>query len=492
MHLSLKKRDMNGLKQAWFNSGLIMEEIVNQNIKDSLIEHFNNNLPFIGKVDSKRISKLREDAIESFKENGFPTVKLEKWKNTDLTSVLDRSYLYPVNPQAQYAKTDELFRCEVPGFDTLSVTVLNGWFVNGGMPLTKYSNGMIVGSLRAAFNEFPELIEKHYGKYADFKTHGLTALNSALAMDGIFIYVPDNVVAEKPLQMVSVINMDEDCMIQLRNLIILGKNAELTLVQCDDSIDDHRSFINTVSEFYIGENAKLDHYKLQNINDHTTLINSSWFEVEHFADLSTNGISLNGGFIRNESYAHLAGSGANADILGLYLMDRNQHIDNQVFVDHASPDCTSNERFKGILDDHASGVFNGHILVRRDAQRTNAYQNNRNILISDKAVIDTKPFLEIYADDVKCSHGAAVGQLDAESMFYLRSRGISFENARMLLMYAFAAEIVNKISIEQLRNRIDDLVKKRLRGELSICDQCVLHCNAQEQKIAFKIDMSRI
>lgn len=468
-----------------------MEEII-VNIKDALVSHYHDNHNFIGLVDSPRIAALREDAMQAFETVGFPDIKQEKWRNTDIAKVLERSYSFPVQPQQHTTGTDKLFKCEVPGFDTLSVTVLNGWYVNGTSQLTRYENGMIVGSLRAAFTELPELIEKHFGRIADYNVHGFAALNTALSMDGVFIYVPDNVAAEKTLQMVSVINILEDSMINIRNLIILGKNSKLRLVQCDDSIDDHRSFINTVSEFYLGENSKLDHYKLQNKNDHSSILNSSWFNIDKFACLSSNGISLNGGFIRNESYAKLAGSGANADIYGLYLMDRNQHIDNQVFVDHAMPDCTSSEMFKGILDDHASGVFNGHILVRKDAQRTNAYQNNKNILISDKAVIDTKPFLEIYADDVKCSHGATVGQLDDQAMFYLRSRGITYENARMLLMYAFAAEIVNKISIEQLRNRIDDLVKKRLRGELSICDQCVLHCNTQEQRSIFKIDMSRI
>lgn len=467
-----------------------MEEII-VNIKDALVSHYRDNSGYIRNGDSERIACLREDALKVFEHQGFPDEKQEKWRNTNIARVLERSYSFPLQPQ-QVSPGDKLFKCEVPGFDTLSVTVLNGWYVNGKSKLTRFENGMIVGSLRAAFSELPELIEKHYGHIADYKVHGLAALNTALAMDGVFIYVPDNVVAEKTLQMVSVINMHEDSMIQIRNLIILGKNSKLTLVQCDDSIDDHRSFINTVSEFYIGENASLDHYKLQNKNDHSSLLNSSWFDIDKFGNLTSNGISLNGGFIRNESYVKLSGSGGNADVYGLYLMDRNQHIDNQVFVDHAVPDCTSSEMFKGILDDHASGVFNGHILVRKDAQRTNAYQNNKNILISDKAVIDTKPFLEIYADDVKCSHGATVGQLDDQAMFYLRSRGITYENARMLLMYAFAAEIVNKISIEQLRNRIDDLVKKRLRGELSICDQCVLHCNTQEQRSIFKIDMSRI
>lgn len=470
-----------------------MEDIsVRNNIKDALVKHYYKNRQLIGEMDSARVASMREEALLSFVETGFPETRLEKWKNTDLSKVLERDYLFPIEPLSKDEVEKEKFRCEVPGFDTLSVTVLNGWFVNQGKAMTSYDNGVIIGSLRSAFEQFPKLIEDHYGRYCNFKNNGLTALNAALAIDGIFIYVPDNVVVEKTIQMVSVINMPEDSMIQLRNLIILGKNSKLRLVQCDDSIDDHRSFNNSVSEFFVDKGATLGHYKLQNINDRSTLINTSWFNVEQDGNLSSNGISLNGGLIRNESFARLGGRGSHADMLGLYLMDRNQHIDNQVFVDHAMPDCTSNELFKGILDDHASGVFNGHIMVRKDAQRTNAYQNNKNILISDKAVIDTKPFLEIYADDVKCSHGATVGQLDAEAMFYLRSRGISYENARMLLMYAFAAEIVNKISIESLRSRIDDLVKKRLRGELSICDQCVLHCSAQEQKMTFNIDMSRI
>lgn len=461
-------------------------------IKEQFLNYYRMHHTSVSVHDTGRIKNMRQEAFRFFEEHGFPDTKQEKWRNTDLRIPLEHSYAIPFSEEAPLITSDKLFKCEVPGFDTLSVTVLNGWFAGNNEPLTKYDNGMIVGSLRAAFTEYPALIEQHYGRYADYKAHGLAALNTALSLDGVFIYVPDNVVAEKPLQMVSVINLQDDAMIHIRNLVILGKNSALTLVQCDDSIDDHRSFINTVSEFHLSENARLDHYKLQNKNDRSALMNHSWFQLEKSANLSSIGISLNGGFIRNESYAALLGNGAHADLLGLYLMDRNQHIDNQVFVDHAVADCTSNEMFKGILDDHASGVFNGHILVRRDAQRTNAYQNNKNILISDKAVIDTKPFLEIYADDVKCSHGATVGQLDDNALFYLRSRGISFENARMLLMYAFAAEIVNKISIESLRSRIDDLVKKRLRGELSICDQCVLHCNAQEQRKAFKIDMSRI
>jgi Fe-S cluster assembly protein SufD len=372
------------------------------------------------------------------------------------------------------------------------VAQLNGYFVDRGTKMPQSNQGVIVCSMAVAFTQYRSILEKHYGKYAQFEGNSLTALNTAFAQDGVFIYVPDNVVVDEIIQMVNLIHSPNSVFLQPRNLVIVGRNSNLRLVQCDDSVDDHVGFINSVTEVFLDENATLDHYKLQNKNDRSALINSIYFHLEAGASLSTNAISLNGGLIRNEANVRLNGRGSHADVLGVYLMDRNQHIDNQVFVDHAVPDCTSNELFKGILDDQASGVFNGHILVRQDAQRTNAFQNNKNILISDKAVIDTKPFLEIYADDVKCSHGATVGQLDGEAMFYLRSRGIGVDNARMLLMYAFAAEIVNKISIPQLQARIDDLVKKRLRGELSICEQCVLHCNSREQKVTFEIDMTKI
>jgi len=466
--------------------------VTTYNTKDTLLKLWEENSALIGKNDSARIAGLRKEAIGLFAQKGFPHTKLEKWRNTDLSKVLNHAYNFPLEPDLGDVDINEVFKCDVPGFETYMVAQYNGWFVDRGNRLKQAEAGVIVCSLAEAFTKYPQLIEASFGKYATIADNSLTALNTAFARDGVFIYVPDNVEVAETVQMVNLINATDGVFLQTRNLVIVGQNSSLRLVQCDDSVDDHMGFINSVTEVVLAENARLDHYKLQNKNDRSALINNIYFHLEAGANLSTNAISLNGGLIRNEANVRLNGRGCHADVLGVYLMDRNQHIDNQVFVDHAMPDCTSNEMFKGILDDHASGVFNGHILVRRDAQRTNAYQNNKNILISDKAVIDTKPFLEIYADDVKCSHGATVGQLDTEAMFYLRSRGISMENARMLLMYAFAAEIINKISIPQLQLRIDDLVKKRLRGELSVCDQCVLHCNAKEQKVAFEIDMSKI
>jgi Fe-S cluster assembly protein SufD len=381
----------------------------------------------------------------------------------------------------------------VPHFETLLVSQLNGWYADRKNLLKVFPNGVVIGSLSAAFSKYPDLINAHYGKYADDASDSLTALNTAMSQDGIFIYVPDNVTVDQNIQMVNITDFKQNLFLNTRNLVILGENSHLRLVQCDDSINHDVTFINTVTEVKIGRNSTLDHYKLQNKDDHTTLINSMYFYQDEGSGLSTNAISLNGGLIRNLSHVTMSGSHSNAEVYGLYLMDRYQHVDNQVYINHAAPECESRELFKGVLDDHASGVFNGHIKVHRDAQKTNAFQTNKNILLTDKASIDTKPFLEIYADDVKCSHGATIGQLDAEALFYIRSRGISEANAKILLMYAFAADVINKISIPELRLRMDDMVKKRLRGELSQCEQCVLNCSTHEhQKVEFAIDLSKI
>ncbi len=455
---------------------------------------FEQYQPLITRYDTPTITNRRREAFEVFKEIGFPTKKLENWRNTDMSKVLEHDYNYYLAPEYdEQVDLDHIFECNIPHLKTEMISQLNGWFVSGnGSSLHQRSDGVIIGSLTDAFQKYPEIVSEHYGKIAFDKKNGFVALNNAFATDGVFIYVPDGVQVEMPLQMVNIIHHNKNIFVMSHNLIILGKNSSLQLVQCDDSVDHQRSLINTVTEVFIGANSSLDHYKLQNKNDASTLINTIFFDLQRDGRLSTNAISLNGGMIRNENHVTLSGTGCEANVMGVYLVDKEQHVDNQVFIDHAFPNCYSNELFKGIVDDSAHAVFNGHILVRRDAQKTNAYQNNKNIMLTDKAVVNTQPFLEIYADDVKCSHGATIGQLDEQAMFYLKSRGIGEENARMLLMYAFAAEVINHIKIEPLKIRIDDMIKKRLRGELSICEQCVLHCSTMEKEIKFDIDMSRL
>lgn len=464
----------------------------NGSFKENLLNLYKENSRFIARNDSPYISSVRSEGFGKLENLNLPDRRNELWKNTDLSEVLQLDFVKYLNLNETSRDLDFMFTCDVHNFKTDQISFLNGWHVRTKNQLGPLPEGVIITSLDEAFRNYPELIEKYYGRYADPGKDLFLAMNTAFAQDGLFVFIPDNVILENPVQMISIINHDENLLLQNRNLVILGKNSRMTLVMCDDSTNHQPSFNNSVTEVFLDEGAHFEHYKLQNLNNSSTLLNSTWFRQEAGSRLDTYAITLNGGLVRNYQNVKLNGSGADANINGLYLADKKQHVDNRVFVEHAVPDCTSNELFKGILDDEASAVFNGHVLVQRDAQRTNAYQQNRNIILTDKATVNTRPFLEIYADDVKCSHGATVGQLDNEALFYLRSRGICMASARLLLMYAFAAEVIGKMSLEALKDRIDEMIKQRLRGELHVCETCVLHCSNQEKEIRFDIDMSKI
>lgn len=469
-------------------------EILNQSFIDTSFweEIFSQHRSIITQYDTPWITQMRLDALEKFSSLGIPDQSHERWKNTDIRKLLIKEWTFQFKPPEKPIKVEDFFLCEVQGFDTLLITLFNGWYTYKNAPLRILPDGTVIGSLRTALVEAPEIIENYLGQKADFSQNAFASLCAAFASEGFFIYVPDGVQLQKPIQMVNVVNYSEPLLMQTRNLIIAGKGSSLQLLHCDDSNNNEAAFTNSLTEIYVGEGATVDYYKLQNINDHSVIEHNAYIYQEKQSLCNTYSINLHGGLIRNETYNYLAGHHSEGNHFGLYLMDKNQQADNLIFVDIAATDCMSYALFKGVLDDYAHGVFNGHILVRKDSQHTQAYQSNRNILLTDKALVNTKPFLEIYADDVKCSHGATVGQLDKDAMFYLRSRGIDQDNARLLLMYAFAAEVLNRINIPALKDRLDDLVKKRLRGELSICDQCVLHCKSPEKPVVFDIDLSKI
>lgn len=452
---------------------------------------FRENLDAIKASEPKSVTSLREQAIDMVQRNGFPDSDTENWRYTNLEPLFKASYHHDFTNQNRPYDLEKIFSCDVYDLDTFSITLLNGWYVYKNAPLTTLHDGTIIGSLSKAMEAYPEIVEKHLGKIADLEKPGLAALNTAFWQDGMFIYVPEGVRVEKPIQLINIVNSPDPLMVNPRHLVILEKNSKLTLVHCDHSLTHNISFTNSLAETFMAEGSILDFYKIQNKGHNAGVVNNSFFNQKRKSSLSSHALILNGGFTKNIINVLLEESEARAQLNGLYLVDSNQHVDNQLFVDHAAPDCWSEQLYKGILDDEATAVFNGKIMVRRDAQRTLAYQNNKNILLTDDAKANTQPQLEIYADDVKCSHGATVGQLDPEALFYLRTRGLSERSARMLLLYAFAGEVIRRISIEPLRDRIDQLVEKRLKGELSICDQCVLHCNSKEPTV-FNIDVSKL
>jgi Fe-S cluster assembly protein SufD len=452
---------------------------------------FTENFSTIKGGEPASITRLREQAIESVRKNGFPGPNTENWRFTSLHPLFNAPYHYDFSNQSRPFDISSIFTCDVYDLDTFSITLLNGWYVYQNAPLITLGDGTIIGSLAKAMETYPEIIEKYIGTIADINQPGLSALNTAFWQDGMFIYVPEGVVVEKPIQVINIVNSPDPLMIHPRHLVVLEKESKLTLVHCDHSLTHNVSFTNSLTETFIGEKANLEFYKIQNKGHNSAVVNTLFFNQKHESKLTSNALVLNGGFTKNIINVKLEEKEARAELNGLYLVDSNQHVDNQLFVDHASPECLSEQLYKGILDDEATAVFSGKIMVRKDAQKTLAYQNNRNILLTDDAKANAQPQLEIYADDVKCSHGATVGQLDPEAMFYLRTRGLSERSARMLLMYAFAGEVVQRISIDPLRERIDHLVEKRLKGELSICDQCVLHCNSKEPTV-FNIDVSKL
>ncbi len=459
-------------------------------LKEHLISLYKEHFDILTKEDTPNGKLLREKSILEFSKKGFPTTKLEQWKNTDLSEAINHEYelLFETPP---YNPVESYFKCNVHNFDTYMFTLLNGWYVHKNAPLTTFPDGTIVGSLAHARIQYKEIVEKYLGKVAIDETNSMIALNTAFLQDGVFIYVPENVAVSKPMQIVNIVNTDQDLLIQNRNLIIVEKNAQLKLVHCDDSLKFGKTFLNNVTEIVVKENAIAEYYKLENKDSLSTLVNNVYISQCDNSQVLTNSIIFNAGLTRNTIKVAINGEHCEASINGLYLVDKKQKVDNYIKIDHHKPNSNSSQLFKGIIDDESSGCFNGHVVVHPDAQKTQAFQSNKNIALTDEAFISTKPFLEIYADDVKCSHGATIGQLDMEAMFYLRSRGICERNARMLLMYAFAMEVVNKFTIEALHKQIDEMVSKRLRGELSICDQCVLHCS-EHADFNFEIDLSKI
>ncbi|MBU0486660.1 MAG: Fe-S cluster assembly protein SufD [Bacteroidetes bacterium] len=422
------------------------------------------------------INKWREEGYQRLLLDGIPHKQLEDWKYSDLNKVLDPAFIQLLKKPTYTFRLEDIFRCDVPDLDTQSFTTLDGWYSDTENPLQVLPDGVIIGSFREAALKYPEIVEKYLGQATKTAEDGLSGMNAAFATDGMFIYIPENCVVEVPLQIIDIISAETDLLVNRRNLFVGGKNSVANVVVCDHSLTFQKSFTNSFTEVFTENGAVFNMTMIQNSSNNTSRNSSVFVSQKGRSTATINTISLHGGFIRNNIHVALEGEFAESNLHGLYLGDRNQHVDNFTIVNHKVPDCLSNQKYKGILDDQARGVFTGRVVVSRDAQRTNAFQANNNILLKDTAHVDSKPQLEIYADDVRCSHGATVGQLDTEALFYLRSRGINEKEARMMLMFSFAAEVVDKITVPALKLRITDMVEKRLRGELSRCNHCAINC----------------
>ena len=444
-------------------------------VEQQYIDLFSQTEKLICSHSAEALNALRPTAFRDFERLGFPTKKEEKYKYTDISKYFTPDYGMNLNRLPIPVNPYEVFKCDVPNMSTALYFVLNDIFYNT-LPKVSLPEGVIFGSLRKAADEHPELVKKYYKKLADTSKDGVTAFNTAFAQDGVFFYVPKNVAVEKPIQLVNILRADVDFMVNRRILIILEDGAQARLLVCDHAMDNVNFLATQVIEVFVGENAIFDLYELEETHTNSVRISNLYIKQEASSNVLLNEMTLHNGITRNTTQVTLAGKHAEINLCGMVIADKNQHVDNNTLIDHAASDCNSNELFKYVLDEQSVGVFAGTVLVRPDAQHTNSQQTNRNLCATRESRMYTQPQLEIYADDVKCSHGATVGQLDENALFYMRARGIAEKEARLLLMFAFVNEVIDTIRLNALKDRLHLLVEKRFRGELSRCRGCSI-CN---------------
>ena len=423
---------------------------------------------------SNVLNSVRDDAFEHFKRMGFPTRKVERYKYTDMSKLFEPDYGLNLNRLEIPVNPYDAFRCDVPNLSTSLYFVVNDSFYKKALPKNHFPEGVIVGSLCDESIKNPHFIERFYAKIAERDKDAVTALNTMLAQDGLLVYVPKNVKLGKTIQVINILRSDVDLMVNRRVLIVLEQGAEAKLLFCDHTADDRHFLTTQVIEVYVGENASLDLYCLEETHYKNTRVSNLYIHQEANSRLNHHVITLHNGTTRNESNVVFKGEGAECHLYGCVIADKQQHVDNNTLIDHQVGHCTSHELYKYVLDDKAIGAFAGKVLVRHDAQKTVSEEVNQNLCTTKETRMYTQPMLEIYADDVKCSHGSTVGQLNDAAMFYMRQRGISEKEAKLLLEFAFINEVIDHIRMEPLRDRLRYLVEKRFRGELNKCEGCKL------------------
>ena len=420
------------------------------------------------------MNAVRDQAFGDFQAQGFPTRKVERYKYTDMEKLFEPDYGLnlkrldiPVNPY-------NAFKCDVPNLSTSLYFIVNDAFYSKNDPKAPLPEGVIIGSLKEEADRHPELIGKYYARIAKTDEDAVTALNTMLAQDGLLLYVPKHVVVDRAIQVINILRSDVDLMVNRRVLVILEEGADIKLLFCDHAADDRNFLATQVIEAYVGDNASLHLYCLEETHAKNKRVSNLYIKQEANSRVNHTIITLHNGITRNKTDLTLSGEGASCVLNGCVIADKEQHVDNNTLIDHQAAHCDSKELYKYVLDDKATGAFAGKVLVRQGAQQTTSEERNNNICATKEARMFTQPMLEIYADDVKCAHGSTVGQLNDAALFYMQQRGISQKEAKLLLELAFINEVVDTIQLEPLRDRLHHLVEKRFRGELSKCEGCKL------------------
>ena len=432
------------------------------------IELFQQTRGMICQHSSEVMNAVRDAAFEKFRTMGFPSRKEERYKYTDMKALFAPDYGLNLNRLEIPVNPYDAFRCDVPNLSTMLYFVINDAFYTKALPKGNLPNGVVVGSLR----EFAS--SDYYNRLASKDDDAVTSLNTMLAQDGLYVYVPKGVVMDRAIQVINILRSDVDLMVNRRVMIILEEGAEAKFLFCDHAMDDRRFLTTQVIEAFVGRNAKLDLYCLEETHAKNVRISNVYIEQQADSRVNHNVITLHNGVTRNKLNLDLTGEGSECSCNGCVIADKNQHVDNNTLITHHVPHCTSKELYKYVLDDEATGAFAGRVLVKKDAQKTTSQMTNQNLCSTKKARMYTQPMLEIYADDVKCAHGSTVGQLNDAALFYMQQRGISRKEAQLLLQFAFINEVIDQMELEPLRDRLHYLVEKRFRGELNKCEGCKL------------------
>lgn len=419
---------------------------------NAYLESFSEFEKELAAIGTPALQRLRKGAISHFGERGFPTTHDEEWRFTNIAPLVRKPFR--LAHREEYNGSHPLEHLYPKSVDTTRDYIV---FINGecSEATTELPGGVIVQRLATALEEHAADIEPHLGRHAKYDSSAFTALNTAFIRDGAFIFVPPGVVVERPIHVVYVTTA-RDAVSYPRNLVVAGAGSQVTLLECYAGHDSLAYFTNAVTEVIAGANAVVDHYKIQQESRDAIHVATMQIHQERGSKFSSHSIAMGGRLARNDVNAYLNAEGCECTLNGLYMANGEQLIDNHTRIDHAKPHCASHELYKGILDGKAKGVFNGKIYVHQDAQKTDAKQTNKTLLLSEDAVINTKPQLEIYADDVKCTHGATIGQLDDEAIFYMRARGLGLDEARHLLTFAFANDIISRIKVVPIRQQLED------------------------------------
>ena len=414
------------------------------------------------------MNAVRDAAFERFASNGFPTRKVERYKYTDIQALFAPDYGLNLNRLQIPVDPYNAFRCDVPNLSTSLYFVVNDIFYHDEKPKGHLPEGVIIGSLK----DFAT--SEYYNRLAGQANDAVTDLNTMLAQDGLYVYVPKNVKVDRAIQVINILRSDVDLMVNRRVLIILEEGAEIKMLFCDHAADDRNFLATQVIEAYVGENASLDLYCMEETHNKNVRVSNVYIDQQANSRVNHNVITLHNGVTRNKLDLTFSGEGAECQCYGCVIADQQQHVDNNTLITHKVPHCSPNELYKYVLDDKAVGAFAGRVLVEHGAQKTTSQMTNQNLTATKEARMYTQPMLEIYADDVKCAHGSTVGQLNDAALFYMRQRGISLAEAKLLLQNAFINEVIDHMQLEPLRDRLHYLVEKRFRGELNKCSGCKL------------------